>query len=81
MTVERIDDPAQIAVEFMMNALRLPDGVPLALFEERAGQPVGAIEGPLREARARGWLADEEGMLRPTASGLEVLNRLLGLFC
>jgi oxygen-independent coproporphyrinogen-3 oxidase len=81
VTAERIDDPAQIAVEFMMNALRLPEGVPLALFEERAGQPVGAIEEPLREARGRGWLAVGEGMLRPTASGLEVLNRLLSLFC
>jgi len=59
----------------------LPDGVPLTLFEERAGQPVGAIEQPLHEARVRGWLADEPGLLRPTAQGLEVLNRLLGLFC
>jgi len=81
VTAERIDDPAQVAVEFMMNALRLPDGVPLALFEERAGQPVGAIEEPLREAQVRGWLADDPGILRPTAQGLEVLNRLLGLFC
>jgi putative oxygen-independent coproporphyrinogen III oxidase len=81
VAVERIDDAAQVTVEFMMNALRLPHGVPLALFEERAGQPVDAIEEPLHEARARGWLADEPGMLRPTAAGLEVLNRLLGLFC
>jgi oxygen-independent coproporphyrinogen-3 oxidase len=81
VTAERIDDPAQVAMEFMMNALRLPDGVPLALFEERAGQPVGAIEEPLHEARVRGWLADEPGVLRPTARGLDVLNRLLGLFC
>lgn len=81
VSVERIDDPAQVAVEFMMNALRLPDGVPLALFEERAGQPVGGIEVALHEARLRGWLSDEPGMLRATASGLEVLNRLLGLFC
>jgi oxygen-independent coproporphyrinogen-3 oxidase len=81
VAAERIDDPAQVAVEFMMNALRLPDGVPLGLFEERAGQPVSTIEAPLREARARGWLADEPGVLRPTAPGLEVLNRLLALFC
>jgi oxygen-independent coproporphyrinogen-3 oxidase len=81
VAVERIDDPCQVAVEFLMNALRLPDGVPLALFEERAGQPVAAIEEPLREARMRGWLAEEPGVLRPTASGLDMLNRLLGLFC
>jgi oxygen-independent coproporphyrinogen-3 oxidase len=81
VAVERIGDPGQVAVEFLMNALRLPDGVPLALFEERAGQPIGAIEGPLHEARGRGWLAAEPGMLRPTETGLEMLNPLLGLFC
>jgi len=81
VAVERVDDPGQVAVEFLMNALRLPDGVPLALFEERAGQPADAIAEPLHEARARGWLADEPGMLRPTARGLDMLNPLLGLFC
>jgi putative oxygen-independent coproporphyrinogen III oxidase len=81
VAVERIDDAGQVAVELLMNALRLPEGVPVALFEERAGQTVGAIEEGLHAARARGWLADEPGVLRPTASGLEVLNRLLALFC
>jgi oxygen-independent coproporphyrinogen-3 oxidase len=81
VAVERIEDPGQVAVEFLMNALRLPDGVPLALFEARAGQSVDAIEKPIEEARARGWLVDEPNMLRPTASGLEMLNRLLALFC
>jgi oxygen-independent coproporphyrinogen-3 oxidase len=81
VAVERIEDARQIAVEFLMNALRLPDGVPLALFEQRAGQELAAIEEPLRDAQARGWLADEPGVLRPSAAGLEVLNRLLALFC
>jgi oxygen-independent coproporphyrinogen-3 oxidase len=81
VAVERIDDAGQIAVELLMNALRLPEGVPVALFEERAGQAVGAIEEGRHAARACGWLADEPDVLRPTASGLEVLNRLLGLFC
>jgi oxygen-independent coproporphyrinogen-3 oxidase len=81
VAVERIEDARQIAVEFLMNALRLPDGVPLALFEQRAGQDVAAIDAPLRDARACGWLVDEPGVLRPSATGLEVLNRLLALFC
>ncbi|HUL82746.1 MAG TPA: radical SAM family heme chaperone HemW [Gammaproteobacteria bacterium] len=81
VAIERIADARQIAVEFLMNALRLPGGVPVALFEQRAGQELAAIEEPLRDARARGWLAEEPGMLRPTAAGLEVLNRLLALFC
>jgi len=81
VVAERIEDARQIAVEFLMNALRLPDGVPLTLFEQRAGQEIAAIDGPLREARALGWLADEPGVLRASAAGLEVLNRLLALFC
>ena len=81
VAVERIADARQIAVEFLMNALRLPDGVPAALFEQRAGQPLAAFAEPLREARTRGWLADEPGVLRPSAAGLEVLNRLLAFFC
>jgi oxygen-independent coproporphyrinogen-3 oxidase len=81
VSVERIDDAAQVAVEFLMNALRLPEGVPLALFEERAGQRADALAEPLQEARRRGWLEDEPDTLRPTASGLEMLNPLLGLFC
>jgi putative oxygen-independent coproporphyrinogen III oxidase len=81
VAIERIEDARQIAVEFLMNALRLPDGVPLALFEQRAGQELAAIEGPLQNARARGWLVDEPGVLRPSAAGLELLNRLLALFC
>jgi len=81
VAVERIADARQIAVEFLMNALRLPDGVPFALFQQRAGQEIAAIERPLRDARTRGWLADEPGVLRPSSAGLEGLNRLLALFC
>jgi len=81
VAVERIADAGQVAVELLMNALRLLDGVPVALFEQRAGQELAALERPLREARARGWLVDEPGVLRPSAAGLEVLNRLLALFC
>src|SRR5690606_6767563 len=39
--VERIDKPAQIALEFLMNALRLPDGVEVEHFERSTGLPIG----------------------------------------
>jgi oxygen-independent coproporphyrinogen-3 oxidase len=79
-TVERIDVPGEIVLEFMMNALRLPEGVTIACYEERTGQPFSAIEKPAEEARRRGWLAADPAMLRPTAAGLQVLNALLALF-
>jgi oxygen-independent coproporphyrinogen-3 oxidase len=81
VSVERIVDGRQLALEFLMNALRLPDGVPQTLFEERAGLPIAAIEAGVRDALARGWLVADPAVLRPTTAGLEMLNPLLALFC
>ncbi len=77
---QRLTEPREIAVEFLLNALRVLDGVPQQWFVERAGLPLEAIAGPHREAVDRGWLADEPGRLRATPAGREVLNRLLELF-
>ncbi len=81
VTVERIGDGKQLAIEFLMNALRLPDGVPLRSFEERTGVAGSAIGRDSQAARSRGWLAAEHDVLRPTPAGLEMLNPLLALFC
>ena len=77
---QRLELPRELALEFLLNALRLVEGVPEQWLVDRAGVPLDAIAGPRREALARGWLADEPGRLRPTAAGREVLNRLLELF-
>jgi putative oxygen-independent coproporphyrinogen III oxidase len=80
VTEERIASSEQIALEFMMNALRLIDGVAVECFESRTGQPRAAIDEAVTEAIRRGWLCDEPGSLKPTKQGLEVLNSLLLLF-
>ena len=77
---QRLTAPREIAVEFLLNALRLLEGVPTALFVERTGLPLDAIASAHCEAVSRGWLADEPGKLRATPAGREVLNRLLELF-
>jgi oxygen-independent coproporphyrinogen-3 oxidase len=69
-----------IALEFMMNALRLVDGVEVSLFEARTGTARRDIDGAVRSAVARGWLADRPDRLQPTTQGLDLLNRLLELF-
>ncbi|HET8701771.1 MAG TPA: radical SAM family heme chaperone HemW [Nitrococcus sp.] len=73
---------AQDAVlEFMMNALRLPQGVPRALCTARTGLSWNWFETPVGDARDRGWLdltADDR--LLPTALGMRFLNDLLGCF-
>jgi putative oxygen-independent coproporphyrinogen III oxidase len=66
--------------EFMMNALRLNDGVPLELFTERTGLPLAAIEKSALAGRQDGLLEIANGRLRPTAQGRRFLNRLIGLF-
>jgi putative oxygen-independent coproporphyrinogen III oxidase len=66
--------------EFMMNALRLSDGVPLELFSERTGLPLAAIEKSALAGRHQDLLEVVAGKLRPTALGRRFLNRLIGLF-
>jgi len=66
--------------EFMMNALRLAEGVPLAFFAERTGLPLAAIEKPALAGRRQGLLEVVDNRLRPTALGHRFLNRLIALF-
>ena len=70
----------QIPFEFMLNALRLSDGVPIADFESHTGLARASIAAPLAQARARGWLDADDTHLRPTESGRRFLNDLIGLF-
>ena len=72
--------PVDLPVEFLMNALRLVDGVPAALFEERAGLPLTALEPGLRRARERGLMTMAAERLQPTELGLRFLNDLLPEF-
>jgi oxygen-independent coproporphyrinogen-3 oxidase len=80
VTVDRIGAERELALEFMMNALRLPEGTSVARFEERTGQPRAAIEQALREAASRGWVSIDYDALRPTPTGMQMLNALLALF-
>jgi oxygen-independent coproporphyrinogen-3 oxidase len=70
----------QLPFEFMLNALRLNDGVPLVDFSARTGLPLDAIAAPLREAHARGWLVDDPDRLQATPLGQRFLNDLIEVF-
>lgn len=69
-----------LAFEFMMNALRLVDGVEAGLFQQRTGLPLWAIQAQLLEAQQRELLVQESGMIAPTLKGQRFLNELLGMF-
>ena len=71
---------ADLPFEFMMNALRLCDGVPAALFTARTGLPLAAIGEALATARSAGLLDADPATLRPTARGQRFLNDLLQRF-
>ena len=66
--------------EFMLNALRLTQGVPASLFAERTGLPLSAAAQPIAEAVRRGLLDPDPTLLRPTALGRRFLNDLQALF-
>jgi oxygen-independent coproporphyrinogen-3 oxidase len=66
--------------EFMMNALRLNEGVPVALFEERTGLPLIVCAAALERARYQGLLERDATRLKPTLQGQRFLNDLLELF-
>ncbi|MBN8766686.1 MAG: YggW family oxidoreductase [Thiobacillus sp. SCN 64-317] len=66
--------------EFMMNALRLNEGVPATLFEARTGLPLIACTAALERARTRGLLEPDATKLKPTLLGQRFLNDLLAVF-
>jgi putative oxygen-independent coproporphyrinogen III oxidase len=66
--------------EFMMNALRLNEGVSAALFEARTGLPLVVCASALERARVQGLLEPDLARLKPTLQGQRFLNDLLALF-
>lgn len=65
-------------LEFMMNALRLAEGVPEALYPQRTGQSLEALSAMLDTLRKEGLM--EPGRLAPTPQGRRYLNALLERF-
>jgi oxygen-independent coproporphyrinogen-3 oxidase len=71
---------AELAFEFMLNALRLLEGFSVALFTRRTGLPITVVERQLGEAQAAGLIARDAFAIRPTDKGRRFLNDLLAIF-
>ena len=71
---------AERPLEFMLNALRLKDGVPAASFSDRTGLSLATIRPQLEAARAAGLLDAGPDTLRATERGARYLNDLLQHF-
>ena len=71
---------AELPFEFMLNALRLNGGFPLALFSRRTGLPLAALEPALWRAEEQRYVERDWQRVRPTERGQRFLNELVGLF-
>ena len=71
---------ADLAFEFMLNALRLKQGFALPDFTARTGLGLGAIAGPLDEAERRGLIERDLVRMWPTVRGFDFLSDLQELF-
>jgi len=69
-----------VVFEFMLNALRLTEGVPALLFNERTGLDPSCMQKLLTQAMARGLLEPGLEHIRPTPLGRRFLNELVALF-
>jgi oxygen-independent coproporphyrinogen-3 oxidase len=66
--------------EFMLNVLRLTDGVEAATFSERTGLPMNIMAKGLEEASKKGLLDSDPSRLKATEQGLRYLNNLQEIF-
>ncbi|MGD2138812.1 MAG: radical SAM family heme chaperone HemW [Burkholderiales bacterium] len=80
LQVSQVVAADDLPFEFMMNALRLSDGVDRSLFSERTGLPISVIAPQLERAVTLGLMDDSHQRLQPTLKGQRFLNDLLALF-
>lgn len=73
-------DRHEVGFEFMLNAMRLLDGIATPLFQQHTGVPISSIKQPLQEAEELGLLEHDIHRIRPTAKGQRYLNSLIELF-
>ena len=89
--MEEMEGPAQpleshvlkvneLPFEFMLNALRLSDGVPETWFIERCGRPLSDLQKPLHTALNKGLLCQQPSVFKPTELGFRFLNDLQQCF-
>jgi len=70
----------ELPFEFMLNALRLQEGVALSTLTERTGLPLTAFQAALDEAERKGLLARDWQRVWPTERGFDFLSDLQALF-
>ena len=87
--LDRVGDPIttqksiaidEIALEFMMNGLRLKDGVPANFFPQRTGMSHETIKTVVSRLQSQGLLEQSSAHYRTTKLGYQFLNTVLEQF-
>ncbi|MBL4622380.1 MAG: oxygen-independent coproporphyrinogen III oxidase-like protein [Immundisolibacteraceae bacterium] len=73
-------DPKELPFEFMLNAMRLQQGVPLSLFGKQTGLPLTTLLPGIERGRELGLIEVDNQQLMPTQQGHQYLNNLIELF-
>lgn len=80
LTESRTIPAAEITFEFMMNVLRLTEGCPSTLFEQRTSLSLATLSDKTAGLQQRGLLLKSNDRLQATEMGLRYLNELLLAF-
>ena len=78
---ESVSEPRSIALEYLMNALRLVDGTAATDFEALCGVDRAVIAAALQEARSRGLMSECRDRMCATEKGFNQINSILRLVC
>lgn len=70
----------ELGFEFMLNALRLYQDIPVKLFEERTGLSIKSIQNSLDKAQQKNLLTYDKDFIKPTELGRRFYNDLVELF-
>ena len=68
---------ASLPLDFLMNALRLNEGVPIKYLAERTGLSISTLEPQWSELTQKGLVEITDNNMRPTLLGRRFLNRVL----
>ncbi len=71
---------SELPFEFMLNAMRLKEGVDLSRYSERTGLLLNTLEPGLQAALERGLVEKHGERLMPSARGFDLLSDLQSLF-
>ncbi len=73
---EEVIEADSFPFEFMLNVLRLRDGVPKQYYYERTGQPLSSIQGTMDKNIEKGLIANDPMRIKATDLGWRFLNNL-----